>query len=74
MFEDFDEDGKEGSSPDTSARSDGTDASGGVAASEPLPDMTATEAVAPKGGNAAEAKARLLSMCQVSKWHISALL
>ncbi|CAN0290334.1 unnamed protein product, partial [Ectocarpus sp. 12 AP-2014] len=64
MFEDFEEDGEETSSTDTSARSDGTDASDGVTASEPLPDMTANEAVVLKEGNAAEAKARLLSMCQ----------
>lgn len=67
MFEDFDEDGEETSSTDTSARSDGTDASDGATASEPLPDMTASEAVVPKEGNAAEAKARLLSMCQVTE-------
>ncbi|CAM9119069.1 unnamed protein product [Ectocarpus fasciculatus] len=64
MFEDFDEDGEERSSPATSSRSDGADTSGDATASEPLPDMTSTEAVVPKGGNAAEAKARLLSMCQ----------
>ena len=34
--------------------------------SAPLPDMkTSAEAAAPKGGNAAEAKARLLSLSQV---------
>lgn len=68
MFEDFDEDGDERSSPAASARSDSADAcdAGDAKASEPLPDMTSTEAVVPKGGNAAEAKARLLSMCQVT--------
>ncbi|CBJ30044.1 expressed unknown protein [Ectocarpus siliculosus] len=63
-FEDFEEDGEETSSTDASARSDGTDASDGATANEQLPDMTASEAVVPKEGNAVEAKARLLSMCQ----------
>lgn len=75
MFEDADEDvSEEETSPIATVGEGGgaaaaaaAAASGGAAAAETLPDMqTATEGVVSKGGNAAEAKARLLSMCKVS--------
>ncbi|CAM9265325.1 unnamed protein product [Scytosiphon promiscuus] len=67
MFEDADEEdvGEEGTSSAAAVGGDVAASLGGVEATEALPEMQmAAEGVVSKGGNAAEAKARLLSMCK----------
>lgn len=66
MFEDADEDADEEKEAAVATVGGGAaDSSSGAKGAETLPEMRT--AVVPKGGNAAEVKARLLSMCKVSR-------